>query len=177
MSKVFDKDKWEERIVVLIMSGLFASVGNWISTMRAANTAISSGAAKVPAVYMPWDVLPGLAIMFVLVVLGCMIDDILRAYTKLKLPTILYISLLAILVGIPGFSPIASYFVAEVNKIGLLPLCTPILAFAGISLGKDIDGFRKQGIGIIMVALTTIIGIYVFGVLSSQFFLMLFGQL
>ena len=37
--------------------------------------------------------------------------------------------------------------------MNLMSLCTPILAYAGISIGKDLDEFKKQGLGIMCTAI------------------------
>ena len=60
----------------------------------------------------------------------------------------------------PGCQPIADYAIEQIGKIGLLPLCTPILAYAGISIGKDVDTFKKQGFAIVVVAIFTFAGTF-----------------
>ncbi|MBR0305232.1 MAG: DUF340 domain-containing protein, partial [Lachnospiraceae bacterium] len=95
---------------------------------------------------------------------------------KINLPAIAYISLVAIIVTIPGV-PGAEYMFASMNKIGLLPLCTPILAYAGISLGKDFDTFKSQGIAIVCVALLTFVGTYVGSAVIAEVVLRLTGAI
>lgn len=157
------KEIWITRVKVLLFSSAFASVANYISSSK-----------KGTPIY-PWQIIPGLLMLLVIIILGCMIDDAARKHINLKLPNIIYISLLSIMFGIPSLSPIAGYFVAEVNKINLLALCTPILAFAGISLGKDMDEFKKQGVGIVVTSLVTIAGTYLGGVIVAQLILMVTG--
>lgn len=158
------KEAWITRMKVLLFSSAFASIANYISSAK-----------KGTPIY-PWEVIPGFVLILILVFLGCLIDDAARKHINLKLPNMVYISLLSILFGVPGISPIAGYFVAEVNKINLLALCTPILAFAGISLGKDVDEFKKQGVGIVVVALITIAGTYLGGVIVSEMILRITGN-
>jgi len=62
-----------------------------------------------------------------------------------------------------------------VSKISLLPLCTPILAYAGISTGKDMVEFKKQGIRIIIVTLLTFIGTYVSSAIIANIILKIQG--
>ena len=66
---------------------------------------------------------------------------------------------------------------ASMNKIGLLPLCTPILAYAGISLGKDFGTFKSQGIAIVCVALLTFVGTYVGSAVIAEVVLRLTGAI
>lgn len=116
--------------------------------------------------------------MFLVVVAGCLVDDLARKTIKVKLPTIIYISLLSILISIPGFSPIAEYYVAELNKMNLLSLCTPILAYAGISIGKDLDEFVKQGpVGIVVTACVSFFAIFFGSVIFAQVILMTTGAI
>ena len=157
------KDLWIVRIKVLLISGVFAAIGNVINTGKGANP-MSFGAA-----------MPALAMMFIIVVLGCAADDFMRIKFKVTAPSILYISLISMICGIPGFLPFAEYFVAETNKFGLLPLCTPILAYAGIALGKDLDDFRKQGVAIVIVACMAFVGTYMVSLIVAEVLLRIFG--
>lgn len=149
-------ETWVTRIKVLFISGVFASIGNWIATTKAGKPV------------MPHEAIPGLIMMFVVIVIGCLIDDAARKYLKLDLPNIIYISFIAIVLSIPGFSPIAETVVAEFNKIGLLALCTPILAYAGIAIGKDLEEFKKQGLAIMCTACLTFVGTYIGSAVIAQ---------
>ena len=153
---------WFTKMKVLVMTGIFASIANYISTYKAGDP-----------VY-PWDIIPGMLFLLVAILLGCLVEQ-LALKVKIKLPNIIYISLISILMGVPQLFPFAETYVAEIDKISLLALCTPILAFAGISIGKDLDEFRKQGVGIVFVALITIGGLYLGGVVTAQLMLMATG--
>lgn len=155
--------EWITRIKVLTISALFASVANAINT------------AKGGAMVSPLEALPGLITMILMVILGCLIQQFVEKRVKFHLPTIVYISLISIIASIPGVSPIANFVVTEFNKVGLLPLCTPILAYAGISIGKDMNEFKKQGIAIVCVALCTFFGTYVGSAIIAQLVLKLTG--
>jgi hypothetical protein len=165
--------KWVTRIKVLVLSGLFAAIGNWI------NTSITQARAADPSkviVYMPWDVFPALIFMVVIILVGMVLQEAI-AKAGVKLPNILYISAIAIILSIPNFSPAAAFMKAEFGKIGLLPLCTPILAYAGISIGKDLDDFKKQGVAIVCVALLTFFGTFVGSAIIAQIILAATGQI
>ena len=51
--------------------------------------------------------------------------------------------------------------VSYTHLVELMALCTPILAYAGIAIGKDLDEFKKQGVKIIIVSILTFIGTFV----------------
>ena len=157
------KDNWFVYIKVLVLSAVFASIGNWINTIRAG------------APVTPLESLPGMLLLFIITVLGLVVWDLIGKATGGKnLPAIAYISLSAITMTIPGF-PGAEFTAASINKLGLLPLCTPILAYAGISIGKDLDAFRKQGFAIVMVALFAFVGTYIGSAIIAQIVLKVTG--
>ena len=155
---------WAKRIKCLVLVSIFAVIGNWISTTKAgAPVDIMAG-------------LPGMAMIFGITVIGCAITDVIDKVLPKNLPAIAYISLVAIIVTIPGF-PGAEFAYASMNKIGLLPLCTPILAYAGISLGKDFGTFKSQGLPIVCVALLTFVGTYVGSAVIAEVVLRLTGAI
>lgn len=147
---------WLTRGKVLILSGLFALIANWLSTRK----------AEVPVTIL--DGALAMLLMLIPVVLGCLIDDLVRKkWPATTLPAILWISIVAIIMGLPGF-PGNQLFIQEANKIGVLPLCTPILAYAGVSIGKDLKSFKEQGLGIICTALMAFIGTYIGSIIIAQ---------
>ena len=154
------KQEWAVRIKVLIITAVIASIGNMLSTWHAGD------------MVMPWEILPALASMFVIVILGCLADELMRKI-HISLPKILYISLFTMLLSIPGFSPIAEWMQVNYAKIGVLPLCTPILAYAGISVGKDMDSFKKQGLGIVITSLMAFAGTYIGSAIIAEVLLRL----
>lgn len=154
------KQEWAVRIKVLVITAVIASIGNMLSTWHAG------------AIVMPWETIPALASMFVIVILGCLADELMRKI-HISLPKILYISLFTMLLSIPGFSPIAEWMQVNYAKIGVLPLCTPILAYAGISIGKDMDSFRKQGLGIVVTSLMAFAGTYIGSAIIAEVLLKL----
>lgn len=150
---------WIKRIKCLVIVVIFASIGNYIST------------AKAHAPVTPLEAVPGLLILLVITLIGCLIYELINKFTSKNLPAIAYISLVAILVTIPGLFPFADYCIETMNKIGLLPLCTPILAYAGISLGKDLDTFKEQGVAIVVIALFTFVGTFIGSAVIAQLIL------
>lgn len=154
------KQEWAVRIKVLVITAVIASIGDMLSTWHAG------------APVMPWETIPALASMFVIVILGCLADELMRKI-HISLPKILYISLFTMLLSIPGFSPIAEWMQVNYAKIGVLPLCTPILAYAGISIGKDMDSFKKQGLGIVLTSLMAFAGTYIGSAIIAEVLLKL----
>lgn len=118
----------------------------------------------------PLDALPGMIILLVLVIIGYVLSLVI----PVKLPSIAYISALAIITSIPGV-PGAEYVVEKTTQVEFLALCTPILAYAGISVGKDIDSFKEQGIQIVVVALLAFAGTYIGSAIIAQIILKMTG--
>lgn len=145
--------KFSDAFRIFVITGLIALVGNFIGF-------------KVN----PIDAIPG---MFILLILVC-IGYILAKVSPVKLPSIAYISALAIIASIPGV-PGAEYVIKYVGKVQFLALCTPILAYAGISIGKDMESFKKQGVKIILTAFLTFIGTFVGSAIIAQVILKLTG--
>ena len=85
-----------------------------------------------------------------------------------KIPTAIWITIIGVLVAMPYNTITAPFVVAEVNKIGILPTCTPILAYAGVSIGKDWTEFKRIGWRGIVVALFVMVGTYVGSALIAQ---------
>lgn len=136
-------------VTTLVISGAVALVGNWIAT-------------KVD----PMAALPGLLIMICVALIGIAIYRALRA---LHIPLVCWVSLVGILATAP-FSPAAAFIGPLVGKIGLLPLVTPVLAYAGLSLAKDLPMMRQLGWRIIVVSLVANAGTFIFGTLIAEVF-------
>jgi hypothetical protein len=151
------KKEWFVRLKVLGFSGVFGVIANWIST----DVSIGEG-----LIALFWFSIP--------VLLGCVVYDVVTAKTKIKLPVIIFISLIGIILSIPGV-PLSAYFIAANDQIGLLPLTVPILAYAGISLGKDLKTFKEQGLAIICVTLLAFAGTYLGSAIIAHLYLTLVG--
>lgn len=156
--------RWATRAKVLAFSGCFALIANWINTMGGFGGLaqfFQQGSLPNPdAVVTPLAGLPGMLLILIPIILGSLADEFLRAKTKLRLPSIMFISLIGIVIGLPGM-PFADQYVSLSRTMGLLPLCTPILAYAGISIGKDLGAFKQQGVAIVCIALLAFFGTFV----------------
>ena len=161
-------DYWFPRVKILLISGVYATIGNYIASYK-------STGGENPT--MPWTLASVMLLMMGIILLGCLIDTLAKKHLKWNLPTIIYISILGTIFSIPGVSPFADLYVNGANKIPLLPLCTPVLAYAGLSLGKDWEDFKNQGLKIIGVACCTFFTIYIASVIIAQIMLTITGQI
>lgn len=158
-----DENDWSVRLKILGYTAVFASISNWISS------------SKAGAPVTPLEALPGLLWMFGIVVSANLLKDFFDSKGK-SVPTILYISILSTILSIPAISPVANTMNASMAKISLLPLTTPILAYAGIATGKDMVEFKKQGAKIIIVTLCALAGTYVGSAVIANIVLTVTGR-
>ena len=154
---------WASRIKVLLISGVLASIANMIYEWR----------THAATIHMPWEVFPALLYMFIIIVISCLVHDLVAKLLPVKVPVILYVALITTILSFPFCGWLQTTMLAEFAKIGLLPLCTPILAYAGISAGKDLDTFKKQGVAIVCTALLAFIGTYIFSAIIAEIVLRL----
>ena len=62
-----------------------------------------------------------------------------------KVSAVLWISIIAILISSP-ISPISDFVVTSVDSLNINAIITPILAYAGVIIGKDWGAFKSVGI-------------------------------
>lgn len=104
----------------------------------------------------PLDALAGMLIIFAFSVGGVLLGKII----PIKIPAIAWISVVAIFFGLP-FMPTDNFVLEATDKLGLLPLITPALAYAGIAISKqEVLLFKKSGFKIAIVALLTFTGTF-----------------
>ena len=119
----------------------------------------------------PLEAVPGLVLLLLCTLVGCIIYELInKGFTEESSGDRLYL-IYCDPDHDPGVSPIADYAIEQIGKIGLLPLCTPILAYAGISIGKDVDTFKKQGFAIVVVAIFTFAGTFLGSTIIAQIIL------
>lgn len=119
------------------------------------------------------EALPGMGVIYFISLVGL----VLAKFAPFYLPSIAWISAVAILVASP-ISPIAEYVVAASAKVHFLALTTSVLAYAGFAIGElEIETFKKSGLKIIIIGMFVFIGTYVGSVLIAELVLKGTGQL
>jgi hypothetical protein len=142
---------WTMGHVALI--GVLTLVGNWVGY-------------KIS----PWTALPGMLILLLMVLVGLVLTRLIPVYV----PAIAYIATLAMVVTLPGF-PFAQEMLAYVNKVSFLALATPIIAFASLSIAKDLDEFKRAGWRIVVAALVTLFAVFFSAALIAEITLRIQG--
>jgi hypothetical protein len=136
------------RAIAWIVTGLLALIGNWLAYKNA-----------------PLDALPGLAVMLAVVAAGYALYRLAGS----RIPAVCWISLVGMAATYPGV-PYAAEIAAWTGKINFLALTTPMLAFAGLSIAKDIPAFRRLGWPIVVTSLMANAGTFLGAALIAQTF-------
>ncbi len=144
--KAFAKNEIRDWFAGLAILAMMGCVGNYVGY-------------KVPIL----DSLPGMLILFVISIAGLFVTKLIPG----KMPAMLYVSVVAILVSMP-YTPIAAILTPYVNKINLMAIVTPILAYAGVIVGRDWDAFRKLSWKAVVVGIVVIFGAFFWGALIAE---------
>lgn len=99
--------------------------------------------------------IPGMVILCVISFLGLTAKHFISS----SLPAVTYIGIIGMLAAMPA-SPISEFVIYWTDKIDLMASITPILAFAGVLLGKDWKAFLNIGWKGILVSVLTIFGTF-----------------
>lgn len=137
MSLNFDRSL--EYLKMLIIVGILILIGQ----------RLGYGIAIMPA-------LPGMIIVILISFLALTIKD---SFPDLKFPAFAWASLTALILSMP-FMPTAELFLKYTNEVNFLGTTTPILAFAGISVGNKIEKLKKLSWKVFIVAIAVFIGTY-----------------
>ncbi len=115
--------------------------------------------------------LPGILVLSAITLVGYFLSYVVPIK---KISAVLWISILAILLASP-ISPIADFVIKSVDGVNINAIITPILAYAGVIIGKDWGAFKSVGIKGIIVAIFVIVGTFLISALLSDFFMGIFN--
>ncbi|OLS01804.1 DUF340 domain-containing protein [Tissierella creatinophila] len=147
--------KLRDFIVILLITAGISVVGNYIGY-------------KVN----PIEAIPGMLILVGIAVAGILLSK----FIPVKIPSVAYIVTLSTLLTVPGI-PGSAFITEHVAKVNFLALATPILAYAGIYTGKNLDSLKKTGWRIVILALVVMIGTYVSSAIIANITLKMLGQI
>lgn len=116
--------------------------------------------------------IPGLLILCAIALVGMLAAK----YIPGGIPAAAYVVTIGCILTIPGV-PGADFINLYVKKVGFVALCTPILAYAGVAIGKDLDAFAKSGWRICLLAIMVFIGTYIASAIIAQAILKSLGQI
>ena len=147
--------KFKEKIYILLITAAISVVANWVG----------------PGI-SPLQGIPGVLILAAISIAGIAISDIMPG----KIPAVAYIVTLATIVTIPAF-PLSGFISYHTGNVDFTTLCTPILAYAGIYTGENLDNLKKTGPKIILLSIFVILGTYIGSAIIAQLILKMIGQI
>jgi len=147
--------KWLDQIKVMTGICLLVMVGNWVGF----------GVDPLQAV-------PGMLWLGLMVLAGIATSKV----CPVKVPPVAVIAIYGVLLTMPSF-PLASHINHHVAQVNFLALTTPILAYVGISIGKDLDAFRKLGPRIVIISVLVFTGTFLGSAIIAHWVLSWTGQI
>lgn len=143
-----------ENALLLIIACFLGLISNWVGT----------GVTPVQA-------LPGMAVLY-----GASLGGLILArYMPFYLPSVAWVSFIAIVITIPGV-PVSEFVLAKVGELNFLALATPALAYGGLALTRnEFEIARRSGWKIVIVAICVMIGTYLGSVVIADLTLRITG--
>lgn len=117
------------------------------------------------------EAIPGMIIVVAIAQLALIIKKLLP---KVKFPAFAWATLISLLLSMP-FMPTAQWFLGITSNVNFLGTTTPILAFAGLSVGNKLDVLKKMSWKIVIVAFCVFIGTFFGSAIISQIVLKIQG--
>lgn len=114
--------------------------------------------------------LVGMAILSVVTLIGVWMER----YLPFDVSSILYISIIGILIAFPGM-PTSEFVLYYVSKVELLSIVTVFLAYVGIGMGKSWDEFKALGWRAVVVTILVIASTYYGAAIVAHIVLVLTG--
>ncbi len=136
----------QEWTLLLTIFGISALFGNWLGYD-----------------IMPLNAIPGMIIL----ILICLAGFVLHSLIPIKFPSVAYIAIIGVVISMP-WMPGADQVVAWTSEVQLLALTTPILAYAGIAIGRSWTDFVKLGWKTLIVASLVLLGTFIGSALIAE---------
>ncbi|MEP9819067.1 hypothetical protein ACP27Y_03355 [Staphylococcus xylosus] len=146
-----------------------SKVTNWVLTLCIVGI-ISLFSNWIGYNVMPTDAIPGIIALMGIALLGLILRDIV----PLNIPSIAYIGIIGLIITIPGV-PGSSHIVDWTEKVDLLSLATPVVAYAGVSIGNSWADFAKLGWKTIVIGIVILLSTYIGSALVAEIILKIQG--
>ncbi len=145
---------------------MLKSIQEWVLLFIIVSVSVLAG-NLIGYEVMPLDALPGILVLAGISLIGLIIH---KAIPYKKVPSIAYIGILAFIVTIPGM-PMQEQIVDWTGKVNLLAIATPILGYAGISIGRSWTDFKKLGWKTIVIGMCVLLGTYLGSAIVAEIIL------
>lgn len=143
----------QEWTLLLVIFGFTALIGNWAGYD-----------------ILPLSAIPGMIVL----ILVCLAGFILHDLIPINFPSIAYISIIGVIVSMP-WMPGSELVAKWTDEVELLALATPILAYAGIAIGRSWTDFVKLGWKTVIVASLVMLGTFIGSAIVAEIILRVQG--
>lgn len=141
-------------LIVLLITAAISLVGNFVGYEINILTAI-----------------PGMLILVAFAFIGILLTKVI----PINIPAVVYIVTIATIMTVPGV-PGSAFITRQVAQVNFLALATPILAYAGVYTGQNLDSLKKTGWRIVAVSIVVITGTYLGSAIIADLMLRVLGQ-
>lgn len=115
--------------------------------------------------------IPGMLILVLIALAGILLSKVI----PFEIPSVAYIVTLSTILTVPGVP--GSAIISElVSKVNFLALATPILGYAGIYTGSNLDSLKKTGWRIVVLAVFVMVGTYLSSAIIAHLLLKVLGD-
>lgn len=160
--------KYRQMALFLLICALQSLIAAWVNLGGV--TALGQGVAQSSRLLV--SALPGILCLLAIVAGGVLIHALIPWK---GFPAVAYIVTLGCIVTVPGF-PGAEWISEQVKQVNFISLCTPILAYAGLAIGKDLGVLKKTGWRIVLVGLVVFVGTFLGSALIAELTLRFMGK-
>lgn len=94
-------------------------------------------------IYHLWDSFVAMLIIIFLSLLA-------KKYLPSSLPTFSYATIIGIIICLPD-TGMRDFFIDSIGKVSFLSCCVPLLAFAGLSVGGQLEELKKMSWKVILI--------------------------
>ncbi|MEG0584453.1 MAG: hypothetical protein RR476_07785 [Cetobacterium sp.] len=100
--------------------------------------------------------IPGMVMIFAVALIALTIKEV---FPKSIFPAFGWVTILGFALSIP-YNPLSGPFMYYTNKINFMAITTPLLAFAGISVGNKIEELKSMSWKIALISVIVFISIF-----------------
>ncbi len=161
--QTLDLKHWAAFLLIFIAMSILAQMANFWHLL---------GSSTAPTANL-WVMIKGFAVLYV----GTMLGLVLTKYVRIGWPAVIWVSLVMIVAALP-WSPTHEFVVAATAPVALLPMASPILAYAGLAIARnELQLFKDAGWKMAIIACLAFVGSFFFSALIAQTVLRMTGQI
>ncbi|WP_291255788.1 MULTISPECIES: hypothetical protein [unclassified Fusobacterium] len=119
------------------------------------------------------DTVPGIILIILVALVALVIREM---FPKSVFPAFGWVTILGFILSMPQ-NPMSAKFMEYVGKVDFISITTPLLTFAGISVGNKIDELKRMSWKIVLISVVVFITIFFACALIAQTVLRITGDI